>query len=103
MSGSASLSGTGLGKQTSSLNARSADASKPANTRALGNFHGTTVTLGSPWRFKPAGVYEVQRRFDAVLKETGTVSIFLLMTFRRLRVRHLQLFSTRQSSEHTHT
>ncbi|PQE07049.1 hypothetical protein CJF30_00009472 [Rutstroemia sp. NJR-2017a BBW] len=72
MSGSASLSGTGLGKQTSSLNARSTDASKPTNNRALGNFHGTSVTLGSPWRFKPAGVHEVQRRFDAVLKETGT-------------------------------
>ncbi|PQE24120.1 hypothetical protein CJF31_00002324 [Rutstroemia sp. NJR-2017a BVV2] len=72
MSGSASLSGTGLGKQTSSLNARSTDSSKPTSTRALGNFHGTAVTLGSPWRFKPAGVHEVQRRFDAVLRETGT-------------------------------
>jgi hypothetical protein len=81
MSRSASLSGTGLGRQTSSLNAKSTDSSKSTSTRPLGNFHGTIVTLGSPWRFKPAGVHEVQRRFDAVLRETGTVSLSSLDGF----------------------
>ncbi|KAM3074828.1 hypothetical protein ACMFMG_008241 [Clarireedia jacksonii] len=72
MSRSAPLSGTGLGKETSSPNVRSSDSSRPTSVRPLGNFHGTTVTLGSIWRFKPAGVHEVQKRFSAVLRETYT-------------------------------